>query len=77
MPLGELMRDLGKLEGYKDKEVVVLCAVGGRSFMAAQLLVREGYRDVRNLVGGIKAWIRLGYPVTGGVIDSTAKYLKT
>ncbi len=77
IPLGELMRDLGKLEEYKDKEVVVLCAVGGRSFMAAQLLVREGFRDVRNLVGGIKAWIRLGYPVTGGVIDSTVKYLKT
>jgi NADPH-dependent 2,4-dienoyl-CoA reductase/sulfur reductase-like enzyme/rhodanese-related sulfurtransferase/TusA-related sulfurtransferase len=77
IPLGELMRDLGKLEEYKDKEVVVLCAVGGRSFMAAQLLVREGFRDVRNLVGGIKAWIRLGFPVVGGVIDSTAKYLKT
>jgi NADPH-dependent 2,4-dienoyl-CoA reductase/sulfur reductase-like enzyme/rhodanese-related sulfurtransferase/TusA-related sulfurtransferase len=77
IPLGELMRDLGKFSEYKDKEVVVLCAVGGRSFMAAQLLVREGFRDVRNLVGGIKAWIRLGYPITGGVMDSTVKYLKT
>ena len=45
--------------------------------MAAQLLVREGFKDVRNLVGGIKAWLRLGYPVVGSVMDSTAKYLKT
>jgi NADPH-dependent 2,4-dienoyl-CoA reductase/sulfur reductase-like enzyme/rhodanese-related sulfurtransferase/TusA-related sulfurtransferase len=77
IPLGELMRDLGKLEQYKDKEVVVLCAVGGRSYMAAQLLAREGFKDVRNLVGGIKSWIRNGFPVVGGIMDSTPKYLKT
>jgi NADPH-dependent 2,4-dienoyl-CoA reductase/sulfur reductase-like enzyme/rhodanese-related sulfurtransferase/TusA-related sulfurtransferase len=77
IPLGELMRDLGQLEEFKNKEVVVLCAVGGRSYMAAQLLVREGFKDVRNLAGGIKAWIRLGFPVVGGAMDATAKYLKT
>jgi NADPH-dependent 2,4-dienoyl-CoA reductase/sulfur reductase-like enzyme/rhodanese-related sulfurtransferase/TusA-related sulfurtransferase len=77
IPLGELMRDLGKLEQYKDREVVILCAVGGRSYMAAQLLVREGFKDVRNLVGGIKSWIRNGFPVVGSIMDSTPKYLKT
>ena len=77
IPLGVLMRDLGELEQYKDKEVVILCAVGGRSYMAAQLLAREGFKDVRNLVGGIKSWIRNGFPVVGGIMDSTPKYLKT
>ncbi len=77
IPLGELMSDLGKLEAYKDKEIVVLCAVGGRSFMAAQLLVRAGFSDVRNLVGGIRAWLRLGYPTIDSAIDSAVKYLRT
>jgi NADPH-dependent 2,4-dienoyl-CoA reductase/sulfur reductase-like enzyme/rhodanese-related sulfurtransferase/TusA-related sulfurtransferase len=77
IPLGELMRDLAKFNSYKDKEIVVLCAVGGRSRMAAQLLIREGYKDVRNLIGGIRAWIKLGFPVIGSAKDSTAKYLKT
>jgi hydroxyacylglutathione hydrolase len=77
IPLGELMSDLGKLEAYKDKEIVVLCAFGGRSFMAAQLLVRAGFSDVRNLVGGIRAWLRLGYSTIDSAIDSAVKYLKT
>lgn len=77
IPLGELMQDLDQLDSYKDKEIVILCAVGGRSYMAAQLLVKEGFKDVRNLNGGIKSWIRLGFPVVGSMMDSTAKYLKT
>jgi NADPH-dependent 2,4-dienoyl-CoA reductase/sulfur reductase-like enzyme/rhodanese-related sulfurtransferase/TusA-related sulfurtransferase len=77
IPLGELMSDLGDLNEYKEKEVVVLCAVGGRSFMAAQLLARAGFKDVRNLVGGIRAWIRQGYPTVGGAKDAAVKYLRT
>ncbi|MFX0019850.1 MAG: FAD-dependent oxidoreductase [Promethearchaeota archaeon] len=63
IPLGKLIRNVDLLNEYKDKEIVVLCAVGGRSMMAAQLLVREGYRDVRNLSGGMRVWQRKGYPV--------------
>ncbi|MGB5912683.1 MAG: FAD-dependent oxidoreductase [Promethearchaeia archaeon] len=61
IPLGKLVRNVELLNEYKDKEIVVLCAVGGRSMMAAQLLVREGYKDVRNLSGGIRVWQRKGY----------------
>ena len=57
------MRNVDLLNEYKDKEIVVLCAVGGRSMMAAQLLVREGFKDVRNLSGGIRVWQRKGYPL--------------
>ncbi|MFW9946090.1 MAG: FAD-dependent oxidoreductase [Candidatus Odinarchaeota archaeon] len=63
IPLGKLMRNLDLLKEYKDKEIVVLCAVGGRSMMAAQLLAREGFKDVRNLSGGIRIWQRKGYPL--------------
>jgi rhodanese-related sulfurtransferase/TusA-related sulfurtransferase len=63
IPLGKLVRNVELLNEYKDKEIVILCAVGGRSMMAAQLLVREGYKDVRNLSGGIRVWQRKGYPL--------------
>jgi len=66
IPLGDLLRNVESLNEYKDKEIVVLCAVGGRSMMAAQLLVREGYKDVRNLSGGMRSWQKKGYPFLEG-----------
>jgi len=63
MPLGELMHNIDVLNEYKDEEIVVVCHSGARSMMAAQLLVREGFKDVRNLTGGMNIWHRNGYPV--------------
>jgi rhodanese-related sulfurtransferase len=31
--------------------------------MAAQILAQAGFKDVRNLVGGMIAWYRKGYPI--------------
>lgn len=61
IPLGDLIQDTSKLDAYKDKEIVLYCAVGGRSSMAAQILARKGFKDVRSLYGGIHAWISHGY----------------
>jgi NADPH-dependent 2,4-dienoyl-CoA reductase/sulfur reductase-like enzyme/rhodanese-related sulfurtransferase/TusA-related sulfurtransferase len=63
MPLGELMNNIDALNKYKDEEIVVVCHSGARSMMAAQLMVREGFKDVRNLTGGMIIWHRNGYPV--------------
>jgi len=67
MPLGELMQNVDSLEKYKDKEVVMVCHSGSRSIMASQLLARAGFKDVRNLTGGMMMWHRKGYPVEGAV----------
>jgi len=63
MPLGELMHNIDALNEYRDEEIVVICHSGSRSMMAAQLLVRAGFKDVRNLTGGMIIWHRNGYPV--------------
>ena len=42
-----------------DAPVVVTCGVGHRASLAASMLLRRGARDVRNLLGGMEAWIRL------------------
>jgi rhodanese-related sulfurtransferase/TusA-related sulfurtransferase len=64
MPLGELMQKINSLEQYKNDEIVVICHSGSRSMMASQLLVRAGFRDVRNLTGGMIMWQRKGFPVS-------------
>lgn len=54
IPLPELADSLGELG--TEQTVIVYCAVGGRSKMAAQLLLHQGFRDVSYLLGGIEAW---------------------
>jgi rhodanese-related sulfurtransferase len=44
------------------KRVILHCASGGRSALAAQTLQEMGYEDVAHLDGGIKAWKESGRP---------------
>ncbi len=45
-----------------DSRIVVSCAVGARSLLAAQTLRRMGYTDVSSLAGGFVDWKRGGRP---------------
>jgi phage shock protein E len=49
IPVGELSRRMGEVK--KDKAVVLYCASGGRSGMAARLLKQAGYAHVVNAGG--------------------------
>lgn len=53
----------GGLPLPKEKPILLVCAVGGRSYVAAQVMSRQGFREVYNLSGGIKAWVQSGLPV--------------
>ncbi len=63
IPLGELLDNTDVIKDYKNEEMVVICHSGSRSMMAAQILAQAGFKDVRNLLGGIMTWHRKGYPV--------------
>ncbi|SDH86576.1 Glyoxylase, beta-lactamase superfamily II [Alteribacillus persepolensis] len=54
----------GKLQ--KDQEVIVVCAKGGSSEMIADMLEEDGFTDVYNLEGGMKAWSEHLEPVKIG-----------
>ena len=54
IPLPELHNSIDQLN--PEIPVIVQCAVGGRSRVAAQLLSGYGFKEVFNLKGGIKAW---------------------
>ncbi|MFX1302299.1 MAG: FAD-dependent oxidoreductase [Promethearchaeota archaeon] len=63
IPLGELLTNPDVIKDYKDEEIIAICHSGSRSMMAAQILAQAGYKDIRNLIGGIMMWHRKGYPV--------------
>jgi rhodanese-related sulfurtransferase len=53
----------GRFDLPKDKPILLVCAVGGRSLACGQLLAAKGYREVYNLKGGLDAWIEQRVPL--------------
>jgi adenylyltransferase/sulfurtransferase len=54
IPLGELPKHLNELD--PSAEYVMHCKMGGRSAKAVELLRQSGFKNVRNMTGGIIAW---------------------
>jgi adenylyltransferase/sulfurtransferase len=54
IPLGQLPDRLNELD--TDEEIVIYCRSGNRSQQAARMLRAAGFRNVRNLEGGIIGW---------------------
>jgi rhodanese-related sulfurtransferase len=52
-----------KPEFDKSKRIILHCASGGRSALAAATLKQMGYDNVAHLDGGLKAWKEAGLPV--------------
>ena len=46
-----------------DRRLILYCASGGRSALAADTLQRMGYENVCHLDGGFTAWKEQGHPV--------------
>ncbi|HEY2143948.1 MAG TPA: rhodanese-like domain-containing protein [Candidatus Udaeobacter sp.] len=45
--------------------VICHCGGGGRSALAAESLQKMGYKNVRSMASGLKAWKAAGSPTTG------------
>lgn len=58
IPLGSLPVRINELTQDKDAELVMYCRSGGRSGMAKQFMEQSGYKNVRNLTGGMMEWQR-------------------
>jgi len=46
-----------------DTEIVVYCSIGYRSEKIGEKLMERGYKNVRNLYGGIFEWSNRAYPL--------------
>jgi len=61
IPLNHLIERIGQVP--TDRPLVVHCAGGYRSSIAASLLQARGFHDVSEMAGGIAAWEAAGLPV--------------
>jgi rhodanese-related sulfurtransferase len=52
-----------ELTTKRDARIIVQCATGGRSMLAAETLKKMGYTNVVNMVGGFNEWTKQGFPV--------------
>jgi phage shock protein E len=60
IPVDELADRAGEIADCKERPVLVYCHSGNRSATAAMILKNKEFSMVRNLRGGITAWINSG-----------------
>jgi len=57
LPLGRVQTmQLEDIEDMKDEELIVYCRSGNRSGQACQILDMAGFKNTKNLVGGMLNW---------------------
>ncbi len=59
IPLGELAERVDEVP--RDRPVVLVCRSDNRSGQAFQLLARQGFDNLSNMMGGMLAWEAAGY----------------
>jgi rhodanese-related sulfurtransferase len=64
IPRGILEQNIERVAS-RDRKVILYCAGGNRSALAADTLREMGYEDVATMAGGFRAWIDAGGDVDG------------
>lgn len=67
VPISQFVARHGDLP--QDRPLLMLCQTGSRSGSATMYLLQNGWTDVRNISGGIVAWMQSGLPVRRGQPD--------
>jgi rhodanese-related sulfurtransferase len=63
LPLQQLQARWQEIAGHAQRPVLITCATGNRSTVAAKILIDRGFRRVYNLRPGIAGWEREKLPV--------------
>jgi len=77
LPSGESARDaydqdyaraVERAAGGREREIILYCGEGNRSARTADALINEhDFERVASLIGGVKLWSELGYPIEGAL----------
>lgn len=59
IPRGKLEQNI-EAAVDRDKKIVIYCASGNRSVLAADTMQQMGYKDVASMSGGIREWADAG-----------------
>lgn len=65
IPLDSLSSKLGQIGG-NESDYILICRSGKRAAMAAEILVKNGFRSVKVLSGGVMQWEKEGLPLIKG-----------
>jgi rhodanese-related sulfurtransferase len=63
IPLGTIKERIGELEKYREHPIVLVCASGQRSKIAAAQLKSKGFTQAYSLIGGLVAWRKADLPL--------------
>ena len=61
---GTIELDIEEKVPDSDAMIICHCGGGGRSALAAENLQKMGYKNVRSMAGGLKAWRAAGLPTS-------------
>lgn len=64
MSRGTIELDIEEKVPDANAMIICHCGGGGRSALAAESLQKMGYKNVRSMAGGLKAWNAAGFPTT-------------
>jgi molybdopterin/thiamine biosynthesis adenylyltransferase/rhodanese-related sulfurtransferase len=68
VPRAELERDPVLYFADRSQPLVLICQAGGRSMLAAEVLVSLGYLKVASIRGGMNQWKAAGLPVSAPAV---------
>jgi rhodanese-related sulfurtransferase len=57
IPLHEL--EYRYSEVPKNKNIYIICRSGNRSIVASKIFLQHGYKNVYNVLGGMRAWVAI------------------
>ena len=64
IPLEQLAQQLSAIDSHQNKPVAIICTTDRRSKKASRLLKSNGFPLVYVVKGGIKRWVKKGYPLS-------------
>lgn len=64
IPVQELQQRILELKDYQEENILIYCATGNRSTVAAKILVDNDFKRIYNMRRGIVDWVKTGLPVT-------------
>jgi rhodanese-related sulfurtransferase len=63
VPYDQVAQQISRFPPDRNAKIVLYCRTGHMSRIAAETLVRLGYTNVWDLVGGFEAWKGAGFPL--------------
>lgn len=63
IPLDELLMNIKQIEHLNNQEVIIICYTGLQSKIAQKILEKRGFKNLKNLEGGLEAYLTLSNEV--------------